>query len=118
MGMKDLEKVRTALQFITDGDLSADYTSSTLPIQFLHNIGIELVYTGTPTGVVYVQATINGTNWDSLTTDPDPISLSGSAGSLKINLTQVPYAKLRIFYDRTSGTGTLNAWWMAKGLRI
>lgn len=98
---------------ITAGDMSGSLTSAETNVSYTDNVGYHAVWTGTPTGTITVEATINGTDWDSLTLSPT-ISLTGAAGSTLISLNQIPYETVRLKYNRTSGTGTLNVAVMTK----
>lgn len=111
-------------QTVTSGDMSGDITSAVTNIQFLDNVGIQLNFAGTPTGNFFVQISadyeqdaqgnvVNAGNWISLTLSPSPVA-SGSADNIYIDITQISAPWIRVFYDRTSGTGTLNAFITAK----
>lgn len=97
--------------FIQSGSLAADYTSSTINILYLDNIGIQLVWTGTPTGTFIIQVSNDNTTWGTLSpTSPSTISAGGSASDAEISLNQLPWKYLRVKYTRSSGTGTLQGY--------
>jgi hypothetical protein len=98
---------------LVDGDMSGDLTSDPVDVTYSDNVGMQLIFSGSPTGVFYVQGTIDGSNWSNLSFDTTPTA-AGSADTHLLNMTQIPYRKVRLFYDRTSGTGTLNVHVMAK----
>ena len=98
---------------ITAGDMSGSLTSTVTNVAYTDNVGYHCVWTGTPTGTITVEATIDGTNWDSLTLSPT-ISLTGASGSTLISLNQLPYESVRMKYNRSSGTGTINVVVMTK----
>ena len=100
---------------ITAGSMAGSLTSSTTNVAYTDNIGYHCVWTGSPVGTITVEASIDGTNWDSLTLNPT-ISTGGAASSTLISLNQVPYEMLRVKYNRTSGTGTLNVVVMTKSV--
>ena len=108
-----LKNIIKPYHLIVDESMGADVTSDPVDVTYSDNVGIQLIFTGTPTGVFYVQGTIDGTNWSNLSFDSTP-SASGADDTHLLNMTQIPYRKIRVFYDRTSGTGTLNAHVMAK----
>ena len=95
--------------------MGADITTADTTISYTDVVGYHLTWTGTPTGVFEVQATVNGTDWQALSLSPTP-QATGAAGGTLISLNQIPYNKVRVFYDRTSGTGNLTVWIMTKQL--
>lgn len=107
---------------IADGVMGADITSVPQSMQRQDNCGFQLIWTGTPTGVFVIQVSLDyqsGTNlgtWSSLTLDPVPTAPSGSAGNTYIALADVASPWIRVFYDFTSGAGTLQCWFAAKGI--
>lgn len=112
-------------QIITSGDMStASLTSAVTNVQFLDNIGIQLNFTGTPTGSFAVQVSAdyaqddygnvtNTGNWVSLALSPAP-SASGAADTAYVDIIQTSAPWIRTVYTRVSGTGTLNAFITAK----
>jgi hypothetical protein len=96
-------------------DISADRTSDEMEIDFLDNFSIILNWTGTsPVGVLYVQVSNSKKEdatpvWENLTFDNGNVAISGNTGSHLININQAPFKKMRLFYDRTSGSGNLTA---------
>lgn len=104
---------------ITAGDMSANITSTVTNIGYVDNVGIELSWTGTPTGTFTVEVSvsyeqdsqgnvINAGSWNALTLNPTPTA-SGSAGSFYISLNQIEAPWIRVRYVRTSGTGVLTS---------
>lgn len=114
-------------QIITNGDMSqATLTSLVTDIQFLDNICVELVFTGSPTGFFYVQGSVdytqdgygnvtNAGNWVSLNLYPAPVAPGGD-DLILIDMNQLSFAWVRVLYQKASGTGTLNAFIGGKGL--
>lgn len=101
-------------QIVTSGDMSGNITSDTIGVERLDNVGIQLQWTGTPTGDFFVDARIHeDAPWTELSISPS-VAASGSASDWLISLTQIPYSELRVRYERSAGTGTLEAWLMAK----
>ena len=100
---------------LNGGDMSGDITTADTTVTNTDVVGYHLTWTGTPTGVFEVQATVNGTDWQALSLSPTP-QATGAAGGTLISLNQIPYNKVRVFYDRTSGSGSLTVWIMTKQL--
>jgi hypothetical protein len=97
--------------------MGADITSEPTDVRYTDNIGIQLIFTGTPAGLFYVQGSIDplaetdpaSAAWSNLAFSTTP-EATGAAGNHLINLNQIPYTKIRLFYDRTSGSGALTAY--------
>lgn len=108
-------------QNIVSGDMSlATITSSVTSIKRLDNIGIQLNWTGTPTGTFQVQISAdyaqdnqgkitNVGNWIPLVLSPAPAA-SGSAGNAYVDINQISAPWIRVVYTKTSGVGTLNGY--------
>ena len=115
MGNKNTVKPKT---FITAGDMGANYASDSFDISEMDNLAIQLTWTGTPTGTIQVQGTIKdspGTDdWvDVLTTG---VSTAGAAGTALINLSNVAWTDVRVYYTRSSGSGALSGLYFAKAV--
>ena len=115
-----------AYQVITDGSMAGDITSSVTNIQFMDNIGYQISFIGTPTGTFEVQVSIdhmqdaqgnvtNAGTWVAVALSPSPTA-SGSADDIYIDLNQLSAPWVRLFYDRTSGSGTCNAYICGKSV--
>jgi hypothetical protein len=78
------------------------------------NLGLEIFWTGTPTGTISYWASDSGINFFtvSLTTSQP----SGSAGGFGVNLNQWPYKYLQLQYTNSSGSGIINAYMQIKDL--
>lgn len=112
---------------ISAGDMSGDLTSEVVPIQWLDNVSIQLNFTGTPTGAFEVQGSLdysvdplsgtvkNPGNWIALTLSPAPVA-SGSADQILLDLYGLTFPFIRVFYDSTSGSGSLDAYLSGKQL--
>lgn len=103
-------------------DISTTKTSSGIQTLNSDNIGIQVIWTGTPTGTLSVQAsntaslgadgTVSGGTWSNYTATVPTIA--GSAGNGLINLNQFPFAFMRLIYTASSGSGGLTAVLVAK----
>lgn len=93
--------------------LGASFNSTLTDITAMDNVGIILTWTGTsPVGTIEVQVSndtaATPTTWTALDFGSS-ISISGNSGTHTININQNPFAKLRLAYTRTSGTGEVTA---------
>lgn len=111
-------------QNITAASMAGNVTSAVTNIQMLDNIGVQLNFTGTPSGTFEVQVSAdhaqdmfgnvtNAGNWIPLTLTPSPTA-SGAAGQIYIDIQETSAPWLRIVYTRTGGTGTLDGYITAK----
>lgn len=108
------KNITPAFEIVTAGDMSADFVSRPIPIEYLDNIGIQLEWTGSPNGNFFVDGRVHPkAPWTELVLTP-PVAASGSAGDWLISLLLVPYAELQLRFVMLSGTGTLTAWAMCK----
>lgn len=114
-------------QNIVNGDMSqASITSTVSNIQFLDNIGIQLNFTGTPTGSFAVQLSIdyaqddqgnvtNAGNWVPITFTTPPVA-AGAPGTIYLDLNQLSAPWIRVVYTKGSSTGTLQGFITGKML--
>ena len=109
----------TKFQNITNAAMTGNITSPATAIHFMDNIGVQLNFTGTPTGTFQVQVSIdymqdqegniqNPGNWIPILL-PQPAVASGGPGFIYIDLNELSSPWVRVVYVFTSGTGTLNS---------
>lgn len=98
-------------------------TSSGQNVQNYDNIGLEVTWTGTPTGTLVIQGSVSAgvkeattVTYYDLTFNPALAQPSGSAGGYLINLSGLPYPYIRVKYTNASSTGTLNVYIFEKDL--
>ena len=105
-------------RIIEDGDMSGNLISDTINVQRMDRAYIQLVFTGSPVGDFFVEASADHTEdpsgkelvdgtWIPLDLDPSPYAI-GVADDIGIDLTVTAIPWIRVRYARTSGTGTLN----------
>ena len=80
------------------------------------NQGLEVLWTGTPTGTISVLGSESGINFFALTFVPPLLQPAGAAGGYGIDLNQFPWRYLMVQYDNVSGTGELIVWLGSKDL--
>lgn len=111
------KNVVSAFPMITDGDMSSDITSEITDVKHLDVATIRLQWTtvGTPVGVVNIQAlqekdgiTTSDADWFNVDLDA-VIVIDNTESEHQILFEQLPFDKIRLKYNRTSGTGTMNA---------
>ena len=110
------KNVISAHPMLTDGDMTADLTSSSTDIKNLDNASIRITWTtaSNPVGEIKVQVLQEKDNTpfsDSDWFDLDlgsTITIDNSESEHQIIFTQLPFDKIRIKYVATSGTGVMN----------
>ena len=117
---------------VSGGDLSGDVAGPTTNIAFLDNISVQIIFTGSPTGTFYIQGSNvansgglirNGPGASDWVTVPVvdatgviDLDASGSAGQYLANLFNLGFAYLRVIYDFTSGSGSVDVWINGKSI--
>lgn len=115
-----------AFYFIKNQSMAATFTSNPVEVMNQDNVGIQLNWTGTPTGAFtfqvsndYAQDSFgnvqNVGNWITLPVTP-AIAAAGSGDVAFVDLNQTGALYVRVVYTRASGTGTLNGYISAKGV--
>lgn len=80
------------------------------------NTGIQLIWTGTPTGTFTVSISPDGNLYDDIVPSPAIVQPAGSAGHWSVNINQTPMSWVRVTYVNASGSGTIDAIITAKDL--
>jgi hypothetical protein len=96
-------------QLVSAGDMSATITSARVDIRYLDNISVQLNFTGSPTGTFDVLGSIDGINYIALTISP-ALAATGSGGQLLVDLNQLSVPFIKVRYNFTSGSGSLDVW--------
>lgn len=107
--------------------MAVDAASSPIIMKQEYMASIQAVWSGSPVGSFTIETTcdvgvvdpadgaVTGlTNWDTYTGSSQ--AAGGSSGIFTWRLTAVPDAWVRLKYTRTSGSGTVNARFNAKGV--
>lgn len=106
--------------------MASSITSTPVENQYQDNVGIQLTWTGSPTGPFSVQVSVdyaidnqgnvtNAGNWVTLTLSA-PIAAIGSPDTAYIDLNQLTAPYYRVVYTASSGTGTLDSYIIGKGV--
>lgn len=94
------------------GDMSGNLSSTPVELTFLIDYAIQAVYTGSPVGALTLEASVDGTNYTTVT---DSSSAVSSASNTMWNVQNAGYKWVRVNYTRTSGTGSLTVKFFGKG---
>lgn len=92
--------------------LGASFTSPATSIKFMDRCAIRIVTTGTPTGALALEGSVDGVNFVDL--QLNLVSLPGSPNDYLIEMSQTALVAVRVTYTRTSGTGTMTVTITAK----
>lgn len=103
---------------VVNGTMSSTNTiySQIIDISRMDNSGLEVTWTGTPTGTFQVMVSNSGINFYALTFNPSLAQPAGSAGGYAVNLNQVPFKYLMLQYTNVSGSGVLTVYGQMKDL--
>jgi hypothetical protein len=108
----------TALTGVLTGTMSGTNTiySNIQDISNTDNQGLEITWSGNPTGTISVLCSESGLYFYPLTFNPAIIQPTGSAGGYLIDLNQVPWRYVMVQYVNASGSGVLTMWLGSKDL--
>lgn len=102
---------------------TATLTSVAQNLQNFDNIGLEITWTGTPTGTISILGSVSAAfpaastvSYYALSFNPGLTQPAGSAGGYLIDLNQFPFPYMKVQYVNSSSTGTLNAYLYGKDL--
>jgi uncharacterized membrane protein len=87
-----------------------------IDVSKMDNLGLEVTWTGTPTGTFTVNGSNSGINFYPLTFSPVLTQPAGGAGGYLIDLTQYPFKYILLEYVNSSGTGTITVYAQCKDL--
>lgn len=94
------------ITLVSAGDMSSDITSTAIQLMGFDNLGIQFIWTGTPTGDFGVEISLNSSDWTALPLSPAPAA-AGSAGNEYVEVNQSTAKYLRCTYVASSGSGSL-----------
>lgn len=108
----------TALSGTLTGVMASTNTIYTniVDVTIKDNLGVEVTWTGTPTGTLSVMCSNSGRTFYALTFNPVLTQPAGSAGGYLIDLNQVPFKYVFLQYVNASGSGSLTLWLLTKDL--
>jgi hypothetical protein len=104
------------LSGVVNGVMSGTNTIYTniLGIRQTDNQGLEVTWTGNPTGTIQVMVSNSGINFYALTFSPALAQPAGSAGGYVISMTALPFQYMFVQYTNTSGSGTISVYSQCK----
>jgi hypothetical protein len=81
--------------------------SNIIDLAKMDAIGLEVTWTGTPTGIFQILASNSGIYFYPLTFDPALAQPAGAPGGYVVDLIQYPFKYILLEYSNLTGTGTL-----------
>lgn len=90
--------------------------SQIIDVSKMDNIGLEVVWTGTPVGTFSVQASNSGINFFDLTFNPALAQPTGAPGGYVVDINQFPFKYILLKYVNTAGSGGLTVYGQNKDL--
>lgn len=108
----------TSLTGVTAGVMATTATiySNIVDVTIKDNLGLEVTWTGTPTGTISILGSASGAAFYALTFSPVLTQPSGSADGYLIDLNQFPWKYILVKYVNASGSGTLSVYLTTKDL--
>ena len=94
--------------------MSADVTSSAVDLSKVDGYAVFAKWTGAPVGTIKLEVGLDGQNYVEY---PGSATAVNGAGDALWEVTTAFYDKVRVKYERTSGTGSLNVQINGKGDR-
>lgn len=104
---------------IVNADASADFESKPILIDQIYGFGFQAIFTGSPSGVLKIQASNDDVymsdlvvNWTDVA---DSSATLAAAGDVMYNFNGAFYKWIKLVYIASSGSGICNATFLAKG---
>lgn len=92
------------------------YTSASTDLNQLHNVGLDVRFTGTMAGTFSVLCSNDNSVFTALTFTPAITQPSGSNLNFLVDLNQVPFRYVKVQYVNSTGSGTWTSLLTAKDL--
>lgn len=99
-------------QLLSNVSMSADITSTDMAIEGYPFYSMQFSWTGTPTGSVEIQASVDHVNWSTVA--GSATNTGGTAGSVLIDYDGSAVRYVRAHYTFGSSTGSLSVVLFAK----
>jgi len=101
------------IKIITNGDMSGNITSDEIDLSKVDGYAIQADYTGSPTGDIKIQCSVNGSTWADYPSSE--VAIPTATSPILWEITTAFYDKVRVIYTASSGSGTLNVQINVKG---
>lgn len=103
---------------VVNGVMSGTNTiySQIVDVSRIDNQGLEVTWTGTPTGTFQVMVSNSSINFYALTFNPALAQPAGAPGGYAVDLNQLPFKYMMLQYTNSSGSGVLTVYGEQKDL--
>lgn len=101
---------------VVNGDMSGTIYSQIIDLSRMTISGLEVTWSGTPTGTFEVYASNSGINFYPLSFAPNLSQPNGTADGYVVQLELYPFKYVMLKYTAGSGTGTLTVYGQNKVL--
>jgi len=106
--MSSFKRILEPFTLLSAESMGASFSSPATSFKYMDRVMLHITTTGTPTGTLSVQTSINGqTGWEIVPLGMNPLAGVNDDYVIDMQVTALPF--LRINYVRTSGTGTCTA---------
>lgn len=95
------------LLLFDSAEMDADKSSIDMDVSANKNVGLQIMFTGAPTGEFFVEASNDRETFFPMTFPQGQILAAGAAGSHTVEISDFPYKCLKVRYKFTSGNGVL-----------
>jgi hypothetical protein len=101
---------------LISGSMAADITGPVTEISKIDQVCYQVSWTSSDAvGTISVQGSVDGVTFSDLTFSTPLAQPNSNNGSYLINLALIPFPYIRLFYDRASGSGSMEVYISAKG---
>lgn len=107
--MSGRKNVNVPFTVLNAQSLATSFQSIPTNIQYQDRVGISITTTGTPTGTLTIEGSIDAITWFTLTFDTAIAPLSGTPNDYFFDIEATALVWIRIAYAATSGSGTMTA---------
>lgn len=90
--------------------------SNIIDLAKMDSVGLEITWSGSPTGTIEVMVSNSGINFYAMTFSPALAQPAGSASGYAVSIQQFPWKYMMIRYTNSSGTGSLSVYGQGKDL--
>lgn len=97
---------------VNGASMAADVTSAAQDLSFYWVFSMQAVFTGSPVGSIELQASNDNVTFTTISGTNTAVS---AASNIMWNVENAGYKYVRVFYDATSGTGSLTCTYFGKG---
>lgn len=107
------------VRLANSADISVPFTSAWVNLNDTPGWSLGLVFTGTPTGTLSIESTVDGFIENGVSTAQTSISdiAIAAAGFELVQDSLIGYTYVRFTYTPTGGAGTLDAWLTQKNVK-